>query len=444
MNAFRKISAFMTAGIIAFSGIAVNVRYVSAKNEVFPETMTIEDYTGYFQCSFNIDIDNDGQKEEIGYYYIGSQDRYAISDMYYVYNDDSEPYTLYKRISNLHVAFKLHVVQDNNTGETFIGYIYTNMFGSKILYKFCQDKKEQSIIGYCAPDDNHLNDSVSLEEYYAYMQNVTFLDEIAYGKGDIDGDADITISDASTILSCYANSLAELPLEINDVQKDAADMDKDGEITINDASTTLSLYAESAAGIINTTILPYTVKEDEINRHSLVKGNLESTFYLDIDNDGKKETIGRYDSTNLYDSSSQDINVIAQPYLFQVYDNGIFSGSFGFDPSGGMCYIANFLVNDHNINKTYLASITHRCAAMYGYVSISKVYPAASSGDVNQPSLYLSKNWTESEAAININGKSATKQELLDYVKNLEIISPYENEDESLSIFEYIFDTYFE
>jgi hypothetical protein len=123
MDIFRKIGAVMTAGTMAFSGIAVNTQYVSAENEVFPETMIIENYTGYFQRSFNIDIDNDGQKEEIGYYYIGSQDRYAISDVYYVYNGGSEPYTLYKRINNVHKGFKLHVVQDNNTGETFLGYI---------------------------------------------------------------------------------------------------------------------------------------------------------------------------------------------------------------------------------------------------------------------------------------------------------------------------------
>lgn len=443
MDIFRKIGAVMTAGTMAFSGIAVNTQYVSAENEVFPETMIIENYTGYFQRSFNIDIDNDGQKEEIGYYYIGSQDRYAISDVYYVYNGGSEPYTLYKRINNVHKGFKLHVVQDNNTGETFLGYIYKDMFKSSALYKFSSDKQEQLVFGYFGPDSGKSDDGVSLEEYYAYMDNVTFLDQTAYGKGDIDGDADITISDASTILSCYAYNLAGLPLEINDIQKDAADMDKDGEITISDASTALSLYAESAAGIIDTTILPSTVKEDEINGHSLVTGNLESTFYLDIDNDGVKETIGRYDSTNLYDSSSKDINVLAQPYLFQVYDNGTFSGSFGFDPSGGMCYIACFLVNDHNINQTYLASITHRCVAMYGSATISKAYPVAV-GNAQSSVLNVYKHCTESEGTININRESATRQEILDYINNLEIINPYKNEDESLSIFEYIFDTYSE
>lgn len=443
MDIFRKIGAVMTAGTMAFSGIAVNTQYVSAENEVFPETMIIENYTGYFQRSFNIDIDNDGQKEEIGYYYIGSQDRYAISDVYYVYNGGSEPYTLYKRINNVHKGFKLHVVQDNNTGETFLGYIYKDMFKSSALYKFSSDKQEQLVFGYFGPDSGKSDDGVSLEEYYAYMDNVTFLDQTAYGKGDIDGDADITISDASTILSCYTYNLAGLPLEINDIQKDAADMDKDGEITISDASTALSLYAESAAGIIDTTILPSTVKEDEINGHSLVTGNLESTFYLDIDNDGVKETIGRYDSTNLYDSSSKDINVLAQPYLFQVYDNGKFYGTFGFNPSNGMAIYTYVLITDHNINETYLACIWHRCVAMCGGASIQKEYPVAED-NARSTILNVYKHCTESEGTININGKSATKQELLDYIDNLEIISPYKDEDESLSIFEYILDTYSE
>lgn len=41
MDIFRKIGAVMTAGTMAFSGIAVNTQYVSAENEVFPETLTI-------------------------------------------------------------------------------------------------------------------------------------------------------------------------------------------------------------------------------------------------------------------------------------------------------------------------------------------------------------------------------------------------------------------
>ncbi|MGN0584403.1 MAG: dockerin type I domain-containing protein, partial [Ruminococcus sp.] len=287
MDIFSKVGAVVTAGTLIFSDIAFNAQYVSAENEVFPETMIIEDYTGYFQRSFNIDIDGDGEKEKIGYYYIGSKyDHYAISDVYYVYNGDSEPYTLYKRISNDHMNYKLHLVKDNNTGETFIGYIYTDMFGSKLLYKFNQNGEDEFVTGYRGELNGTIDDGVSIEEYYAYMDNVTFLDQTAYGKGDVDGDADITLSDVGIMLSCYSGNAAGLPAEINEIQKNAADMDKDGEITINDAAAALSLYSEHAAGIIDTLILPPAVKEDYFyagEPHVLYSGDLESVFYLDID-----------------------------------------------------------------------------------------------------------------------------------------------------------------
>lgn len=444
-NILHKISAVIISGTIMLSNIAVNAKYVSAQDIVFPENLTVEYYTGYFQRSFNIDIDGDEEKEKIGYYYIGQKHSCAICEAYYVYDDNSKPYALYKQVPSDHIGYTLHVVQDNNTGEVFLGYIYTDMFQSKALYKFSSDEQDQLVIGYYGPGNDH-EVSVSLEEYYDYMENVTFLDEVAYGKGDIDGDANITISDATTMLSYYAKNAAGLPTETNDIQESAADIDNDGQITISDATTALSLYAEHAAGIIATTILPSNVKEDDTcfrDSPRLTKGELESTFYLDIDDDGKKETIGRYDNTNLYSYENTNyIMVQPQPYVFQVYDDGNFYDTFGFDPSGGMCYISYFLVNDHNINQTYLANITHRCVAMYGSASITKAYPVAT-GNAQPPYLGLFKHWTESEATIYINGESATKQELLDYIDNLEIISPYGDEAESLSVFESIFDTYF-
>lgn len=74
----------------------------SAQEVLFPETIQVEGYkgTGTFQKEFHIDIDGDGEKEAIGYYYVGSADRYAISDIYSVYDNDSESYVLYKAIVN--------------------------------------------------------------------------------------------------------------------------------------------------------------------------------------------------------------------------------------------------------------------------------------------------------------------------------------------------------
>ena len=58
---------------------------------LFPETIQVEKYTGTFQKEFHIDIDSDGEKETIGYYYVGSKrDGYSISDVYSVFDTNSE------------------------------------------------------------------------------------------------------------------------------------------------------------------------------------------------------------------------------------------------------------------------------------------------------------------------------------------------------------------
>ncbi|MDD6269060.1 MAG: hypothetical protein PUA84_03280 [Oscillospiraceae bacterium] len=432
-----------------FSNIAINAQYVSAENEIFPETLTIteKNYTGRLINSYNIDIDGDGIKEKIGRYHIDKID-YSASDFYYTYNDDSEPYIMFKEPSNDHVYINVHIIQDNNTGETFFGYSYGDISANESLHKLYLDGQDKLIIGFNGGEYQN-GEMAEYEQYLEYMQNVTFLDQTAYGKGDVDGDADITLSDADIILSCYADNAAGLPSEINEIQSNAADMDKDGEITINDASTALSLYSEHAAGIIDTLILPPTVKKDYFyagEPHELYSGDLESVFYLDIDSDGKKETIGRYDNTN-FDPYKNTTNVVWQydPYVLQVYDNGKFYDTFGLNEAGSTSHYTYFLIEDHNINETYLACISHRIRAMYSYAGVGREYP-----DVSQSEILSASGIVETTNGapvfkienISKNGISATKQEVLDYIANLEIISPYADEADELSVFEYIFDTY--
>ena len=88
MDIFHKICAVVTAGTLIFSDIAFNAQYVSAENEIFPETLTIteKNYTGRLINSYNIDIDGDGIKEKIGRYHI-DKINYSASDFYYTYND---------------------------------------------------------------------------------------------------------------------------------------------------------------------------------------------------------------------------------------------------------------------------------------------------------------------------------------------------------------------
>ena len=411
---------------------------------LFPETIQVERYTGTFQKEFHIDIDDDGEKEAIGYYYVGSKrDGYSISDVYSVFDTNSESYILYRRISNDHMNYKFHIIQDKNTGETFLGYIYTDMFGSEMLYRFYSDNQSKLISSYNANTDG----SDKMQAYKTYMNNVDFLDEMAYGHGDVDGDADVTVSDAVAILSYYAATAAGQSPSFTELQKQAADFNQDGIVTVEDAVKTLSLYAEHAAGIIDTVLLPANIRRDssfgntnvatDSNPFPLKKGTLESTFYLDIDNDGKKETIGQYNHINTVGH-----NQVAMDRMFQVYDNSVFHDSYG-ATIDNMNFWKTMLVYDHNIDKAYLINYWTRPAATYAYAVLEDIYPSYNQSNWNICVSSDSPSGSHSNAfKININGKEATEQELYDYMNQVEFISDPEEKESILNQFKLIITNY--
>ena len=404
---------------------AVQPCSASAQDVVlFPETIQVERYTGTFQKEFHIDIDSDGEKETIGYYYVGSKrDGYSISDVYSVFDTNSESYTLYKRISNDHMNYKFHIIQDKNTGETFLGYIYTDMFGSEMLYRFYSDNQSKLISSYNANTDG----SDKLQAYKTYMNNVDFLDEMAYGHGDVDGDADVTVSDAVAPLSYYAATAAGQSPSFTELQKQAADFNQDGIVTVEDAVKTLSLYAEHAAGMVDTVLLPTTIRKDS-SPFSLYGGTLESTFYLDIDGDGKEETIGRYDHI-------KGRHELCSDCIFQVYDDGTFQGSFGGN-TDSQIFSHTMLAYDHNIDKIYLADCVGHLILGCGSPGLQNLYP-----NYGKYIIYIEATGMKPYAGIN--GKDATKQEIYDYLDQIEIISSDSNDEQLLEQFkELIIDRY--
>lgn len=412
---------------------AVQPCSASAQDVLFPETIQVQKYTGTFQKEFHIDIDSDGEKEAIGYYYVGSKrDGYSISDVYSVFDTNSESYILYRRISNDHMNYKFHIIQDKNTGETFLGYIYTDMFGSEMLYRFYSDNQSKLISSYNANTDG----SDKLQAYKTYMNNVDFLDEMAYGHGDVDGDADVTVSDAVATLSYYAATAAGQSPSFTEPQKKAADFNQDGMISVEDAVETLSLYAEHAAGIIDTVLLPATTRKDS-NFSSLYGGTLKSTFYLDIDDDGKKETFGQYDHINTVGH-----NQVAMDRMFQVYDNGVFHDSYG-ATIDNMNFWKTMLVYDHNIDKAYLINYWTRPAARYAYAVLADIYPSYNQSNWHICVSSNSPSGSHSNAfKININGKEATEQELYDYMNQVEFISDPEEKEDILNQFKLIITNY--
>ena len=429
----KKIILQLGLGV-AFAALLAAVQPCSASAQdiiLFPETIQAGEYTGTFQKEFHIDIDGDEEKEIIGYYSINSNE-YAQTSIYYVLDSDSEPSILYKKLHNDHMRYEFHIIQDKNTNETFLGYIYTNTFGSEMLYRLYLNNQSELISGYDAVVDPPDPDEV--KKYENYMKNVNFLDEMAYGYGDVDGDAEITVSDATAILSDYAATAAGLSSNRTDLQEQAADFNQDGIISVEDAVETLSLYAEHAAGMIDTVLLPANIRRDS-NFSSLHGGTLKSIFYLDIDDDGKKETFGQYDHINLSYKLSSDC-------IFQVYDDGTFQGSYGVGNDHTNIW-ETMLVYDHNIDKIYLADYFSRPAAAYGYTLLRNIYPSYNQSNwhicVSSNSPFGSHSNT---AKININGKEATEQELYDYLNQLEFISDPEEKESILNQFKLIITNY--
>lgn len=444
MTAKKKILQLGLGVAAAALLAAVPPCSASAQDVVlFPETIQVEGYTGTFQKEFHIDIDGDKEKEIIGYYSINS-DEYAQTSIYYVFDSDSEPSILYKKLHNDHMRYEFHIIQDKNINETFLGYIYTNTFGSEMLCRLYSDNQSELMIGYDAVVDPPDPDEV--KKYENYMKNVNFLDEMAYGHGDVDGDADVTVSDAVATLSYYAATAAGQSPSFTELQKQAADFNQDGIIAVEDAVKTLSLYAEHAAGIIDTVLLPANIRRDssfgntnvatDSNPFPLKEGTLESTFYLDIDNDGKKETIGQYNHINTVGH-----NQVAMDRMFQVYDNGVFHNSYG-ATIDNMNFWKTMLVYDHNIDKAYLINYWTRPAATYAYAVLADIYPSYNG-------FFIIRVWSDSPSGshsnafkININEKEATEQELYDYLNQLEFISDPEEKESILNQFKLIITNY--
>ncbi|MBQ8823721.1 MAG: hypothetical protein IJZ64_00645 [Ruminococcus sp.] len=84
---------------------------------------------------------------------------------------------------------------------------------------------------------------------------IPWSEKVEYTIGDVNGDNNINVDDASLVLEYYAKSAANLEAVFSDDETEnelyikAADVDKDGEVSVDDASFILSYYAQDAAGL---------------------------------------------------------------------------------------------------------------------------------------------------------------------------------------------------
>lgn len=71
---------------------------------------------------------------------------------------------------------------------------------------------------------------------------------VTSAKGDVDGDGNIAVSDAVSILTEYARVAAGNAEQFTQAQKNSADVNGDGTIDVSDAVGILTYYAKQAAG----------------------------------------------------------------------------------------------------------------------------------------------------------------------------------------------------
>lgn len=85
--------------------------------------------------------------------------------------------------------------------------------------------------------------NISFPKYYYENYGITL--------GDADLNGDISVDDASTVLTMYARKSAGLCNTFRSQQKAAADMDMSCSISVDDASRILDYYAKKAAGLLD-------------------------------------------------------------------------------------------------------------------------------------------------------------------------------------------------
>ena len=100
------------------------------------------------------------------------------------------------------------------------------------------------------PDEYENPDSISINVAdTAEIQYIQIVLKESCDMGDVNANDTIDITDATLILTHYAQTAAGLPSSLTEAQLSAGDTDRDSSITIADATAILKYYAEKAAGL---------------------------------------------------------------------------------------------------------------------------------------------------------------------------------------------------
>lgn len=193
---------------------------------------------------------------------------------------------------------------------------------------------------------------VSVPLYHPAKADAVSMDDM----GDMNEDQEVSVSDAVEILTIYAKSAAGQSPSVTERKRFVADVNYDVQITVEDAVYVLTYYAKTAAGLSSSweslgISMPRRCPETVVYKGAYTTktetGNLVNVSFLDIDDDGEKETIAKYKVDGQYDHS----------YFYNVYEQDGSVNTYEGRSGNSSKSERITLVYDKNIGKKYLANI---------------------------------------------------------------------------------------
>ncbi|MCI6686335.1 MAG: hypothetical protein MR484_07565 [Ruminococcus sp.] len=264
---------------------------------------------------------------------------------------------------------------------------------------------------------------VSVPLYHPVKADAVSMDDM----GDMNEDQEVSVSDAVEILTIYAKSAAGQSPSVTERKRFVADVNYDVQSTVEDAVYVLTYYAKTAAGLSSSweslgISMPQRCPEIASYKGTYTTktetGNLVNVSFLDIDDDGKKETVAKY-KAEAYGCESDYI------YFYNVYEE---DGSVNtYDGRSGYYNKPEYstLVYDKNIGKKYLANMEYFSLYWDGEGSSLTRYDGkqvASYYTLNTKNAYPKQIELNTSTEFTISGNPVTLEEARNYFENIEIL----------------------
>lgn len=272
---------------------------------------------------------------------------------------------------------------------------------------------------------------VSVPLYHPVKADAVSMDDM----GDMNEDQEVSVSDAVEILTIYAKSAAGQLPSVTERKRFVADVNYDVQITVEDSVYVLTYYAKTAAGLSPSweslgismpQRCPETASYKRIHTTETETGNLVNVSFLDIDDDGKKETVAKY-KVEAYEYESDDCFFYEGcSYFYNVYEEDGSINTYDGLRSRYNKPEYSTLVYDKNIDKKYLANMEYFSLYWDGegssltrydgkqvasYYTLNTKYP-------KYPNLVELNTSTE----FTISGNPVTLEEARNYFENIEIL----------------------